>query len=177
MKERWDRSDFRGSPRAWHSRGLRSELFTPDILLRLVLLAYAQVQVADDVHHEGTFRRTRGTMRRQVGAPSSAPFSIAKATKRGWQSCVSRMIRFSRIWIVRSRSQGKRVPEADRIRLTEIEVASIVTRFEAPPKTREDMAALLADRLDDIEELLLADISPSGNSGPGSSGKTFCDGR
>lgn len=162
MKETWIAAIFGDR----HGRGISvdfgSERFTPDILLRLVLLAYAQVQVADDVHHEGTYSPdTRDDA--QTGRNAILSALLDREGQEAWQAKLS-LAEDPLLAHFRDRAlalaREKSASEADRVRLTEIEVAGIVTRFEAPPKTREDMAALLADRLDDIEELLLADISP-----------------
>lgn len=149
-----------------HARGVPvdfgSERFTPDILLRLVLLAYAQVQVADDVRHEGTFSPdTRDDAQTGRGAILSA--LLEREGQEAWLAKL-RLADDPLLAHFRDRAiaiaQEKSASEADRAQFTETEVAGIVARFEAPPKTREDMAALLANRLDDIEELLLADTSP-----------------
>jgi len=50
--------------------------------------------------------------------------------------------------------------EADMAVLTEAEFAILDKTGEAPPTTREAMFALMRDRLDDIDDLLLRDISP-----------------
>jgi hypothetical protein len=57
-------------------------------------------------------------------------------------------------------AQEKAAEEADRIALTESEFALLDRTGEAPPATTEDMFALMRDRLDDIDNLLLQDISP-----------------
>lgn len=162
LKESWIAAIFGDR----HARGVPvdfgSERFAPDILLRLVLLAYAQVQVADDIHHEGTFSPdTRDDAQTGRGAILSA--LLEREGQEAWLAKLRLAadpllahFRDRAITIAREKSAS----EADRARFTETEVAGIVTRFEAPPKTPADMAALLANRLDDIEELLLADASP-----------------
>lgn len=162
MKETWIAAIFGDR----HGHGIPvdfgTERFTPDILLRLVLLAYAQVQVADDVRHEGTFSPdTRDDA--QTGRNSILSALLEREGQEAWLAKL-RLADDPLLAHFRDRAitiaQEKSAAEADRARFTETEVAGIVARFEAPPKTREDMAALLANRLDDIEELLLADTSP-----------------
>ncbi len=162
LKESWIAAIFGDR----HARGVPvdfgSERFTPHILLRLVLLAYAQVQVADDIHHEGTFSPdTRDDAQTGRGAILGALLE-----REGQEAWLAKLRLADDPLLARFRDRAiaialeKSASEADRARFTEAEVAGIVARFEAPPKTREDMASLLANRLDDIEELLLADTSP-----------------
>src|SRR5262249_7912848 len=44
--------------------------------------------------------------------------------------------------------------------LSEAEVVALDTHGEVPPATRDDMVAVMRDRLDDIDDLLLRDVSP-----------------
>jgi hypothetical protein len=162
LKETWIAAIFGDR----HERGIpidfASEHFTPDILLRLVLLAYAQVQVADDVHHEGTYSPdTRDDA--QTGRNAILSALLEREGLEAWHAKL-RLAEHPLLAHFRDRAltlaREKSASEADHLRFTEIEVERIVARLEAPPKTREDMAALLADRLDDIEEFLLTDTSP-----------------
>lgn len=54
----------------------------------------------------------------------------------------------------------KAAEEADSLPLTEAEFGILDKTGEAPPKTRDAMFALMRDRLDDIDDLLLQDVSP-----------------
>jgi hypothetical protein len=57
-------------------------------------------------------------------------------------------------------AQEKAAEEADSVALTEAEFTVLDKSGEAPPSTREAMFALMRDRLDDIDDLLLQDESP-----------------
>ena len=57
-------------------------------------------------------------------------------------------------------AQERAAEEADSVALTEAEFAILDKTGESPPATREAMFALMRDRLDDIDDLLLQDISP-----------------
>ncbi len=57
-------------------------------------------------------------------------------------------------------AEEKAAEEADNVALTESEFAILDKTGESPPTTREAMFALMRDRLDDIDDLLLQDISP-----------------
>jgi hypothetical protein len=57
-------------------------------------------------------------------------------------------------------AEEKAAEEADNVVLTEAEFAILDRHGESPPKTRDAMFALMQDRLDDIDDLLLQDVSP-----------------
>jgi hypothetical protein len=57
-------------------------------------------------------------------------------------------------------AEERAAEEADSVALTESEFAILDKTGESPPTTREAMFALMRDRLDDIDDLLLQDISP-----------------
>lgn len=52
------------------------------------------------------------------------------------------------------------IEEADGVALTEGEFAVLDAYGETPPSTRDAMFSLMRDRLDDIDDLLLQDVSP-----------------
>jgi ferredoxin-like protein FixX len=54
----------------------------------------------------------------------------------------------------------KAAEEADSVRLKESEFVVLDKSGESPPSTRDAMFALMRDRLDDIDDLLLQDVSP-----------------
>ncbi len=57
-------------------------------------------------------------------------------------------------------AQEKAAEEADNVALTEAEFAVLDKTGEAPPSTTETMFTLMRDRLDDLDDLLLQDVSP-----------------
>jgi hypothetical protein len=57
-------------------------------------------------------------------------------------------------------AEEKAAEEADNVALTEVEFAILDKTGESPPTTCDAMFALMRDRLDDIDDLLLQDISP-----------------
>jgi hypothetical protein len=57
-------------------------------------------------------------------------------------------------------AQEKAAEEADSMAMTEVDYEVLDKSGEAPPSTREAMFALMRDRLDDIDDLLLQDESP-----------------
>ena len=57
-------------------------------------------------------------------------------------------------------AKQKAAEEMDKSEMTEDEISLLDDIGEAPPKTRDEMFALMQDRLDDIDDLLLQDVSP-----------------
>ena len=136
--------------------------FTPSLLLRLVRQAYRHVQIGDDAHHEGPYSPdARDEAERGRSAVLSALLSTTGAE--GWAAKLElandpMFAHFKDRAITLAREGA--AEEADRIALTESEFALLDRTGEAPPATTEDMFALMRDRLEDIDDLLLQDISP-----------------
>lgn len=57
-------------------------------------------------------------------------------------------------------AQERLAAEIDSSAWTPTEVATLLARKDLPPKTTTDMAQLLVDRLDDLQELMLKDTGP-----------------
>lgn len=141
---------------------LRAPSFTPSLLLRLLRLAYQHVRIGDDARHENSRTAdTRDDAENTRNAILSALFSTAGPE--GWAAKleVAADPLFAHI---KDRAialaQEKAAEEADSAALTEAEFAILDKTGESPPMTREAMFALMRDRLDDIDDLLLQDISP-----------------
>lgn len=136
--------------------------FTPDLLLRLVRQAYIHIRRSDDVHHEGTFSPDRRDhAERGRGAILSALLQTKGAT--GWAAKLE-LAKDPLFGDFRDRAlaiaQEKAAEEADRDILHESDIAKLNRANEAPPISFESMFAVLRDRLDDLDELLLEDVSP-----------------
>jgi hypothetical protein len=136
--------------------------FGPQLLLRLLRLAYVQVRIGDDTQHEGSHSLdTRDHAERGRSAILSALF--ASTGPEGWAAKIE-MAGDPLFAHIKDRTmalaQQKAAEEADSVALTEAEFSILDKTGEAPPKTREAMFALMRDRLDDIEDLLLQDVSP-----------------
>jgi hypothetical protein len=136
--------------------------YTPQLLLRLVRLAYKHVRVGDDAHHEGSYSPdTRDDAERARNAVLSALLSTTGAE--GWAAKLE-MANDPLFAHFKDRAialaQEKAAEEADNVPLKETEFAVLDKCGESPPSTREAMFALMRDRLDDIDDLLLQDVSP-----------------
>jgi hypothetical protein len=141
---------------------LRAPGFTPPLLLRLLRLGYQHVQIGDDAHHEGHYSPdTRDYSERGRDAILSS--LMATTGSEGWAAKLE-MASDPLFAHFRDRAialaQEKAAEEADSVALTETEFAVLDKSGEAPPATTEAMFALMRDRLEDIDDLLLQDISP-----------------
>ena len=136
--------------------------FTPPLLLRLVRLAYQHVRIGDDVHHEGSYSPdTRDNAERGRNAVLSALLSTTGPE--GWAAKLE-MANDPLFAHFKDRAialaQERAAEEVDGVAFTEAEFAILDKSGEAPPATNEAIFALLRDRLDDIDDLLLQDVSP-----------------
>ncbi len=136
--------------------------FTPALLLRLVRLAYRYVRPSDDITHEGTYSpgprdEAQDGRNAVLGAILDANGTEAWAVK-------LEMVADPLFAHFRDRlallAREKAADEADSVAFTEAEVVILDRYGEAPPTTRDDMFAVLVDRLDDLDDLLLQDVSP-----------------
>jgi hypothetical protein len=136
--------------------------FTPPLLLRLLRLAYQHVRIKDDAYREGSYSPdTRDHAERSRNAVLSA--LLATTGPEGWTVKLE-MANDPLFAHIKDRAialaQEKAAEEADSVALTEAAFAILDRTGESPPATREAMFALMRDRLDDIDDLLLQDISP-----------------
>lgn len=136
--------------------------FKPEQLLTLVRLAYKYVRPIDDIHHDGVFTpNTRDNAEEGRSALLNALLNAEGPD--AWQAKIELtndplFADYHARFLMLSRE--KAAEELDATALTETQVREIDRTGEAPPITRDDMFAMLTDRLDDIEELLLRDDSP-----------------
>lgn len=139
--------------------------FTPDVLFRLIRLAYQHVRIDDDMERrEGVYtpnardhaERARGYL---LDAIISAEGPEAWAVKlKMAQDPLFDHFKDRLMTLARERS----AQEADATAFTENDAIKLDSYGELPPLTRDDMFSLMADRLDDIGELLLRDDTPRG---------------
>jgi len=141
---------------------LNHPAYTPQMLLKLVRLAYKHVRTCDDIQHEGCFTpNTRD--RAQDGRNVLLSAVLNTEGSEGWKAKlelasdpqVSHFQDRARMLARQSAAE-----ELDRMVLTEKDVLTLIQYGETPPTTRDEMHSLLIDRLDDLEDLLLQDESP-----------------
>lgn len=136
--------------------------FTPSLLLRLVRQAYKHVRLADDVVREGSFSPDRRD-HAERGRNAILSALLATTGPTGWAAKLE-LASDPIFFHIRDRTialaQEKAAEEVDGEIFNENAVADLNKYNEAPPASSESMFALLRDRLDDLDELLLEDVSP-----------------
>ena len=141
---------------------LKTPGFAPQLLLRLLRLAYSHVRLVEDVEHEDTYSPdTRDHAERARSEITSALFE-AKGEE-GWAAklemasdplCADFKDR------ILAASDEHWAQEVDSIALDETQAVALDRTGEAPASTNEAMFAIMGDRLLDLRELLLRDESP-----------------
>lgn len=141
---------------------LKTPGFTPQLLLRLLRLAYRYVRPTDDISHRGTF--SPGPRDDAQDARNSLLNAILDTQGAEAWAVKLEMIADPLFAHFRDRlallAREKSAEEVDGAVLTELEVVILNRYGEAPPTTGDDMFAVLVDRFEDIDDLLLQDISP-----------------
>jgi hypothetical protein len=141
---------------------LRAPGFTPPLLLRLLRLAYQHVRLEDDVHREGSYSPDARD-RAERGRDSVLSALLATTGPEGWaaklEMAADPLFEHMRDRVI-ALAEQRTAEEADNVILTEDQFVILDGTGESPPTTREAMFALMRDRLDDIDDLLLQDISP-----------------
>jgi hypothetical protein len=139
---------------------LRRAQFTPKLLLRLVRLAFRHVRPMDDTDHEESLNERDHAERGRAAILNAL---LATTGSSGWAAKLEMAadplfahFRDRAIAIARERA----AEDADGVALSEADVVALDTYGEAPPTTRDAMFAIMRDRLDDIDDLLLQDVSP-----------------
>lgn len=141
---------------------LRSRGFTPELILRLLRLSYMHVQIVDDTRHEGIFSPdTRDDAESARGNILEALLSFGG--KDGWDAKIAMAndplaSHFRERLIALAHETAAK--EADGDPFSDQQLAALDEFGEAPPATSEAMFALMCDRLDDLDDLLLQDTSP-----------------
>ena len=136
--------------------------FTPQLLLRLVRLAYRHVRIQDNAHHDDCYspdtRDDAESARNNIfAALIDAEGRDALAVKREMAADPLFVDFKDRIlyW-----AEENWAHEVDADVYDEIQAAMLDSSKEAPALTNEAMYAILKDRLYDLDDLLRADTSP-----------------
>lgn len=141
---------------------LKAPAFVPQLLLRLLRLAYFHVRPADDTQHEGVYspdardhaERGRDAI---VQALLEAKSEDAWAAKLEMANDVLSAHLKDRIIAIAEENRAREIDE-DAFDLEQ--AAALDKRGEAPASTNEAMFAIMSDRLAGLDELLLQDTSP-----------------
>lgn len=140
----------------------RGDAFDAATLLRLIRLAYEHVRREDDAEHEGSFspdlrdEAERGrdavlTALLHAGGPDGWAAKLTLAADPLFEHLRNRILALAR---------ELAAEEVDGATLSPADAAGFDSTGERALLTRDDMAGALNDGLDDVEELLLQDVSP-----------------
>jgi hypothetical protein len=140
----------------WASR------LAPAQLLRMTLEFHRHVRPEDDLVHDTVYspgaRDAAENGRRYIfdalmkaSGPEALSAKLALAADPLFERLRDR---------IAALAQDRLAAEIDSSAWTPMEVATLLARKELSPKTTTDMAQLLVDRLDDLQELLLKDTGP-----------------
>ena len=141
---------------------LKTPAFTPQLLLRLLRLAYQHVRPVDDVVHEGPY--SPDTRDNAEYARNKIVNALLEAKgEEGWAAklemandplCVHFRDRIKAV------AEEQWAQEVDSVPFDEAQAVALDKSCEAPPSTNEAMFAVLCDRLEELNELLRSDMSP-----------------
>jgi hypothetical protein len=141
---------------------VRKPEYTPALLLRLVRLAYSYAPPSEDIIHEGVYSPASRD-HAQEGRDALLGALLDTRGPEGWRAKLEMAddplfahFRDRALLIARE----KAAEESDGVAFTESDVNIISRNREVPPNTRDEMFALLTDRLDDLDDQLLQDDSP-----------------
>ncbi|WP_332856060.1 ATP-binding protein [Duganella sp. S19_KUP01_CR8] len=141
---------------------LRWTEFTPTLLLRLLRLAYQHVRPVDDEIHEGAYSPE---IRDHAETGRNVLLNAILETK-GREAWAVKISMFADPLFAHFRdrlallAREKAAEEVDGASFGESAVAVFDQYGELSPTTRDDMFAVMVDRLDDLDDLLLQDVSP-----------------
>lgn len=136
--------------------------FTPQILLRLLRLAYRHVRPADDAKHDGCYspddrddaERARNWIVNALLKANGEEGWAAKLEMAADPLCAHFKDR------IIAMAEEHWAEEIDGVALDEAQAITLDKTAEAPACSNETMFAIMVDRLDDLDDLLLRDGSP-----------------
>ena len=141
---------------------LKAPEFKPQLLLRLLRLAYRHVRPVDDAKHEGSY--TPNTRDNAEQARNEIVRALLEAKgEAGWAAklemandphCAGFKDRIIAV------AEEQWAQEFDSEMFDETHAVALDKTGEAPASTNEAMFAIMSDRLFDLDELLLRDASP-----------------
>ncbi|MFT8895724.1 MAG: hypothetical protein ABF968_02045 [Acetobacter sp.] len=142
--------------------GLNDECFAPQLLLRLLRLAYRHIRIQDDAHHEGSY--SSDTRDHAEQARSNIVMALLNA--KGEEGLAAKLEMATdplcahfkdRILAVAEENWAQ---EIDADTFDEAQAVALDRYGEAAASTNEAMFAIMKDRLSDLDDLLLRDASP-----------------
>lgn len=154
-------SVFGGSWSGWPF-DLELERFSVSQRVRLLRLAYEHVRPSDDLRREGSFTPTsRDDAQQARNTLLSAVLALT-----GPEAWTAKMELVADPLFAHFRdrlallAKQKVADEMDQSEMNEDELSLLDNIGESAPKTRDEMFSVMLDRLDDIDDMLLQDVSP-----------------
>jgi len=145
-----------------HGINLVDRQFTPSILLRLLRISYRHVRPADDAEHDDAYspdardnaERGRNEIVNALLRANGEDGWAAKLEMAADPLCAHFKDRILAV------AEEHWAEEIDAVAFNDVQAVSLDRTGEAPPATSEAMFAVMVDRLDDLADLLLRDVSP-----------------
>ena len=138
--------------------GLKAPLFAPRMLLRLLRLAYQHVRVADDAQHSPDIRDHAEFARGHI-----LTALLESKGEEGWAAklefVADPLCSYFKDWVLK-RAEEHWANEIDSVAFDDEQALALTKTGEAAPSTNEAMFAVMCDRLDDLDDLLMRDASP-----------------
>jgi hypothetical protein len=152
-----------GAGAQWIARLFEAPGYRAPVLLRLLRAAYEHVHVSHDANHGSGVHEVDERDRAERGRNAVLNALLATTGSEGWAAKLE-MANDPLFAHFKDRAialaEEKAAEEADNVPLKESEFLVLDKSGEAPPATTEAMFALMRDRLDDLDDLLLQDESP-----------------
>ena len=146
----------------WKKIDLDGERFTPQVLLRLLRLAYCHVRPQDDAKHSGSYSPDTRDFAEQARDTILSALLDSKGEE-GWAAKLELVddplcLHFKdRILAL---TEEKWAQEIDADALDDQQAVALENNLEAPVSTNEAMFTIMNDRLSALDDLLLFDDSP-----------------
>ena len=134
----------------------------PELLLRLLRLAYLHVRPVDDAEHEGAYTPDA----RDLAEDARGEIGNALLEARGEEGWAAKLEMAKDPLFAQARDRVVAVAEehwareVDSDTFNDTQAVALDKAGEAPPSTNQAMFALMSDRLAELDELLLGDMSP-----------------
>lgn len=142
---------------------LSAPAFTPDLLLRLARLAYQYIRPSDDMQRDEGSYSPNARDHAERGRSNIINALLSTKGSEGWAIKLKLaddplFADFKDRALAMARERA--AEEADVAAFAEADIVALDRYGELPPLTRDEMFALMTDRLDDIDDALLRDDSP-----------------
>lgn len=136
--------------------------FTPNLLLRLLRLAYEHVRIADDIQHEGAYSPGR----RDDAQSARNEILGALLARKGFDAWTAKSALIANPLFAHAKdrfavlARESAAEEIDHSKWNEDDVVALDKHGDTPPKTTHEFFSVLNDRLDDLHDHLRDDTSP-----------------